>query len=77
MHFLDQVTDTLGFFNVWATVKGGGIMGQAQALRHGISACLLILHGLQAPLHGRDVHRKAQHHKSMCAGYGICWLVVS
>ena len=35
-----QVTNTLGFFSVWATVKGGGIMGQSQAVRHGISCAL-------------------------------------
>lgn len=34
------MTDTLGYFNVWATVKGGGVTGQAQALRHGISCAL-------------------------------------
>ena len=38
--WLLQVTNTLGFFNVWATVKGGGNMGQSQALRHGISCAL-------------------------------------
>ena len=38
--FMLQVTDTLGFFDVRATVKGGGIMGQAQAIRHGISCAL-------------------------------------
>ena len=37
---LRQVTDTLGFFSMWATVKGGGTMGQAQALRHGVSCAL-------------------------------------
>ncbi|DBA93188.1 TPA: hypothetical protein ACH3X2_003495 [Trebouxia sp. C0005] len=33
-------TNTLGLFDVRATVKGGGNTGQAQALRHGISKAL-------------------------------------
>lgn len=33
-------TNTLGLFDVRATVKGGGTTGQAQALRHGISKAL-------------------------------------
>ncbi|EIE22874.1 hypothetical protein COCSUDRAFT_66434 [Coccomyxa subellipsoidea C-169] len=35
-----EVTGLLGGFNVMATVKGGGVTGQAQALRHGISCAL-------------------------------------
>src|SRR3954454_20742769 len=31
------VTDRLGQFDVWCTVKGGGLSGQAGAVRHGIS----------------------------------------
>ncbi len=33
-------TDRLGQFDVWATVKGGGLSGQAGAVRHGISKAL-------------------------------------
>lgn len=33
-------TDRLGQFDVWCTVKGGGLSGQAGALRHGISRAL-------------------------------------
>lgn len=36
-----QVTDTLGKYDVWATADGGGIAGQAGALRHGISKALI------------------------------------
>ena len=32
--------DRLGQFDVWATVKGGGLSGQAGAVRHGISKAL-------------------------------------
>jgi small subunit ribosomal protein S9 len=34
------VSDRLGQFDVWATVKGGGLSGQAGAVRHGISRAL-------------------------------------
>ncbi|MDR3709975.1 MAG: 30S ribosomal protein S9 [Capsulimonadaceae bacterium] len=36
-----QVTDTAGKYDVWATANGGGISGQAGALRHGISKALI------------------------------------
>jgi small subunit ribosomal protein S9 len=34
------ITDRLGQFDVWCTVKGGGLSGQAGAVRHGISRAL-------------------------------------
>ena len=34
------VSDRLGQFDVWCTVKGGGLSGQAGAVRHGISKAL-------------------------------------
>jgi small subunit ribosomal protein S9 len=36
-----NLTRTLGRFDVNATLDGGGISGQAEALRHGISRALL------------------------------------
>lgn len=36
-----KVTDTLGHFDVIANLNGGGLSGQAGALRHGISRALL------------------------------------
>ncbi len=36
-----EVTDTAGRFNVWAKTLGGGISGQAGAMRHGISKALV------------------------------------
>ena len=36
-----KVTDTEGHFDVIANIAGGGISGQAGALRHGISRALL------------------------------------
>ena len=35
-----DATDTLGKYDVWAKTLGGGISGQAGALRHGISKAL-------------------------------------
>ncbi len=35
-----EVTQRLGYFDVWCTVKGGGLSGQAGAVRHGISKAL-------------------------------------
>ena len=36
-----RVTETMGRFDVIANIKGGGLSGQAGALRHGISRALL------------------------------------
>ncbi len=36
-----KVTDTVGHFDVIARLNGGGIAGQAGALRHGIARALL------------------------------------
>ncbi|HVN71080.1 MAG TPA: 30S ribosomal protein S9 [Desulfomonilia bacterium] len=35
-----DITETKGQFDIYATVSGGGISGQAGALRHGISRAL-------------------------------------
>lgn len=35
-----KITDTLGKFDTYITIKGGGISSQAQAIRHGISLAL-------------------------------------
>ncbi len=36
-----KATDTVGRFDVVATIHGGGVSGQAGALRHGIARALL------------------------------------
>ena len=44
-------TDTMGKFDVEATVTGGGVTGQAGAIRHGISRALLqVEDSYRAPL---------------------------
>jgi small subunit ribosomal protein S9 len=37
-----RVTDTLQKFDIYVNVKGGGTIGQAGAIRHGISRVLVI-----------------------------------
>ena len=37
-----KITNTLGSYNVRATVVGGGIAGQAGAVRHGITRALVL-----------------------------------
>ncbi len=36
-----EATSTLGAYDVWATVRGGGQSSQATAIRHGITKCLI------------------------------------
>ena len=36
-----KVTETVGHFDVFANIKGGGLSGQAGAVRHGISRALV------------------------------------
>ena len=37
-----ELTDTLGKFDIVCTVAGGGVTGQAGAIRHGLSRALLV-----------------------------------
>lgn len=36
-----EVVNMVGKFDIWVTVKGGGMSGQAGAIRHGISRALV------------------------------------
>ena len=45
-----KVTDTVDHFDVIATLNGGGVSGQAGALRHGISRALLTAGDYRADL---------------------------
>lgn len=38
-----ELTDNQGRFNLSVLVKGGGITGQAQAIRHGVARALLVV----------------------------------
>jgi len=46
MPYVEQplvLTDTLGKLDIYANITGGGLSGQAGALRHGISRALLVM----------------------------------
>ena len=45
-----NTTETAGKVDITATVKGGGVTGQAGAIRHGISRALLLLDESYRPL---------------------------
>ena len=46
-----ELTDTLGKYDVLVTVRGGGISGQAGAIRHGVSRALVMINpDLRPPL---------------------------
>ena len=45
-----NATETLGKVDIIATVEGGGVSGQAGALRHGISRALLLVNPEFRPL---------------------------
>ncbi len=36
-----EATETTGRYDVFATVKGGGLQGQAEAIRHGLTRALM------------------------------------
>jgi small subunit ribosomal protein S9 len=38
-----ELTDCLGKYNIFANVMGGGMTGQADAIKHGISRALLVM----------------------------------
>ena len=44
------LTDTTGQYDVFASVNGGGISGQAGAIRHGITKALLEINGDLRPI---------------------------
>jgi len=46
-----ELTDTLGKYDILVTVRGGGISGQAGAIRHGVSRALVMINpDLRPPL---------------------------
>jgi small subunit ribosomal protein S9 len=38
-----EITSRMGEVDVWATVKGGGVSGQAGAMRHGLARALALV----------------------------------
>ena len=45
-----ELTDTLGKYDVFATVRGGGTSGQAGAIKHGITKALLEVSDTYRPI---------------------------
>lgn len=46
-----ELTETMGKYDVWCTIRGGGTAAQAGAMRHGITRCLLEINPeLRGPL---------------------------
>ena len=45
-----ELTETLGMFDTYVNVRGGGISGQAGAIKHGISSALLAVNPEFRPL---------------------------
>ncbi len=45
-----ELTETLGKFDIYVNVRGGGISGQAGAIKHGISRALLVVNPDFRPL---------------------------
>ena len=48
-----RTVEGVGDFDVWCTVKGGGVSGQAGALRHGLARALVVANEeFRKPLRG-------------------------
>ena len=45
-----EITNTLGRFDIVCTVAGGGVTGQAGAIRHGLSRALLLFNAELRPV---------------------------
>jgi small subunit ribosomal protein S9 len=45
-----ELTATIGKFDIFATVNGGGLTGQAGALRHGITRALVLMDATLRPV---------------------------
>ncbi|MCS7264549.1 MAG: 30S ribosomal protein S9 [Armatimonadetes bacterium] len=45
-----RITNTLGMFDVMANAKGGGLNGQAEAIRHGIARALVVWNEEMRPI---------------------------
>jgi small subunit ribosomal protein S9 len=45
-----EATETLGKYDIFVNVRGGGLAGQAEAIRHGITRCLMLLNPAHRPV---------------------------
>ena len=44
-----ELTETIGRYDVYVNVRGGGLSGQADAIQHGITRALMLLNGSFRP----------------------------
>ena len=44
-----ELTETIGRYDVYVNVRGGGLSGQADAIQHGITRTLMLLNGSFRP----------------------------
>jgi len=44
-----EATETMGRYDVYVNVRGGGINGQAEAIRHGITRALMLINPVFRP----------------------------
>lgn len=44
------LTDTLGKYDIYVNVRGGGLTGQADAIRHGVSRALISINPALRPI---------------------------
>jgi small subunit ribosomal protein S9 len=45
-----EATENVGKYDVHVNVQGGGLQGQAEAIRHGITRCLMLLNPSYRPV---------------------------
>jgi small subunit ribosomal protein S9 len=45
-----EATETIGRYDVHVNVNGGGLAGQAEAIRHGITRCLMAINAAFRPI---------------------------
>jgi len=44
-----ELTETNGQYDIYVTVRGGGLSGQADAIKHGITRSLMLINGSYRP----------------------------
>ena len=66
-----EITESLGKFDVYVTVKGGGFKGQAGAIRHGIARALLEVSAELRPVLKRAGYLTRDPRKKERKKYGL------
>ena len=66
-----EITESLGKFDVYVTVKGGGFTGQAGAIRHGIARALLEVSAELRPVLKRAGYLTRDPRKKERKKYGL------